>query len=390
MIRQLGIPTLFITLSAAETHWKPLLMSLGKLLNKKIYTNEELDEMTWNEKSRLIRSDPVTVARYFDYRVQQFFKTFLLASTSPLGVVEDFFYRIEFQQRGSPHIHGVLWIQNAPKFGTDKVETVEMFISNIISTSTSEPLVYYQRHRHSNYCRKSKKKECRFNFPIPPLKSTQILEPLEVDEQEMKFHKDNWALVSSRLKDLEKEDPQSADEFIHSLEMTEENYIKAIRSTLKEPRVFHKRDTDATRINGYSPSIMQAWQANHDIQYIIDAYACAMYIVSYISKGQRGMSHLLRRACEEARDKGSTIRSQVRSIGNKFSKNVEISAQEAAYLALQLPLRRSSTAFTFLNTSPADERPFLIKSDEQLKALPDDSEDIQCANVISRYRDRPP
>ena len=59
-------------------------------------------------------------------------------------------------------------------------------------------------------------------------------------------------------------------------------------------------------------------------------------------------------------------------------------------LALQLPLRRSSTAFTFLNTSPADERPFLIKSDEQLKALPDDSEDIQCANVISRYRDRPP
>lgn len=155
MIRQLGIPTLFITLSAAETHWKPLLMSLGKLLNKKIYTNEELDEMTWNEKSRLIRSDPVTVARYFDYRVQHFFKTFLLASTSPLGVVEDFFYRIEFQQRGSPHIHGVLWIQNAPKFGTDKVETVEKFISNIISTSTSEPLVNYQRHRHSNYCRKS-------------------------------------------------------------------------------------------------------------------------------------------------------------------------------------------------------------------------------------------
>ena len=40
-----------------------------------------------------------------------------------------------------------------------------------------------------------------------------------------------------------------------------------------------------------------------DIQYILDVYACAMYIVSYISKAQKRMSELLRKAVEEARGK---------------------------------------------------------------------------------------
>ena len=41
-----------------------------------------------------------------------------------------------------------------------------------------------------------------------------------------------------------------------------------------------------------------------DIQYILDVYACAVYIVNYISKGQKGMSELLREACAEAKKKG--------------------------------------------------------------------------------------
>lgn len=32
----------------------------------------------------------------------------------PLGEVSDYFWRVEFQQRGSLHIHALLWIKNAP------------------------------------------------------------------------------------------------------------------------------------------------------------------------------------------------------------------------------------------------------------------------------------
>ena len=44
----------------------------------------------------------------------------------------------------------------------------------------------------------------------------------------------------------------------------------------------------------------------------LDVYACAMYIVSYISKAQKGMSQLLQRACDEAREGNSSIKQQVK------------------------------------------------------------------------------
>jgi hypothetical protein len=41
--------------------------------------------------------------------------------------------------------------------------------------------------------------------------------------------------------------------------------------------------------------------ANMDIQFVLDVCACAVYIVSYISKSQKGMSDLLQTPCDEAK-----------------------------------------------------------------------------------------
>ena len=68
---------------------------------------------------------------------------------------------------------------------------------------------------------------------------------------------------------------------------------------------------------------------------------------------------------------------------------VEISAQEAAYLVLQIPMRRSSREFQFINTSHPDERTFLLKKLDKLKELPDNSPDIESDNLIKRYQRRP-
>ena len=48
-----------------------------------------------------------------------------------------------------------------------------------------------------------------------------------------------------------------------------------------------------------------------DIQYVLDPYACAVYILLYIAKGQRGMSKLLCKACEEAKEGNKNIVSKV-------------------------------------------------------------------------------
>ena len=58
------------------------------------------------------------------------------------------------------------------------------------------------------------------------------------------------------------------------------------------------------------------------------------------------------------------------------------------YFALQMPLKRSSLCFVFVNTSHPGERTFLLKHPEELKDLPGNSTDIASDNLIKRYRRR--
>lgn len=119
----------------------------------------------------------------------------------------------------------------------------------------------------------------------------------------------------------------SFDEFLKKIDLDFETYKLAICSSLKQEKVFLERQPNETRIIPYSPTLLKCWLANMDIQFILDPYACATYIVSYISKGQRGMSNLLHKACEEAKRCDSDMCQQVRRIGNQFLTHVEVGAQ---------------------------------------------------------------
>ena len=78
MIRQLGPATLFCSFSSAETQWIHLLRILGKLVDDKDYSDNELENLNWEGKCRLIQSDPVTCARHFDYQFSQFLNSRLV------------------------------------------------------------------------------------------------------------------------------------------------------------------------------------------------------------------------------------------------------------------------------------------------------------------------
>ena len=138
------------------------------------------------------------------------------------------------------------------------------------------------------------------------MRATEILYPLDSDIplHEMKQHKENWKTIQKQLNDLKKGELVTFNELL----VTENNYRLAIRSTLNSPTVFLKREPNELRINNYNPACFKAWRANMDIQFVLDVYACAMYIVSYISKAQKGMSDPLQQACAEARKGNSNIK----------------------------------------------------------------------------------
>ena len=207
-----------------------------------------IENLNWEEKCRLIQSDPVTCARHFDFQFNTFLKKFLLNEIAPLGKVKDWFYRVEYQQRGSPHVHMLIWLEDAPVFGVDKDEDVSSFIDKIITCrkpdddTTLLNLVNRQMHRHSHTCRKRGKSLCRFNYPQPPMRSTRILHPLEsVSESDVKILKDLWKDIKKKLNDLKEGVDITFDQHLENLGVSEERYILAIRSSLNSPTVFLKR-----------------------------------------------------------------------------------------------------------------------------------------------------
>ena len=94
-----------MSLSAADTRGTDLLKILAKLNNGVDYSDKDIEGLTWQEKTRLVQKDPLTCSRYFDQRVEKFLNTILKSDCEPTGKLRDFFYRVEFQQHGSPHIH---------------------------------------------------------------------------------------------------------------------------------------------------------------------------------------------------------------------------------------------------------------------------------------------
>ena len=393
MIRQLGLPQWFMSLSAADTKWNDLIIILGKLVDNKDYTDDLRDKkLTWQEITRLVSSDPVTCARYFNDRVQKFIQNVLKSEFHPLDVVQDYVYRVEFQHRGSPHIHMVVWINGGPRYGTEPDSLIEKYIDDHVSCSVDVPQVQsqyvdMQKHKHSRSCRKKGKALCRFGFPLPPLPKTTILEPYEGDQKE-KYSK-LYQSIKLELDQMKDGSDLSFEDFLIQMQCTYEEYIMAIQTSLKCAKLFLRRTLKEIRVNPYMKNLIHAWRANHDIQFVLDPYACAAYITDYITKTQKGMSTLLYNACKEARNGNDSLRKQVRFMGNQFLNATEICAQEAVYLALQLPLTKKTRQVVFINTSAPEDRTRLLKSEELLKELPENSTDIYSSNELIRYTQRP-
>ena len=126
--------------------------------------------MTWEQKVKLIQKDPLTCSRYFDHRVQQFIKIVLKGPHDCLGHITYYFYKVEFQQRGSPHIHMLMWVKDAPKYNShSKTEITEFVDSYLKCTSDDAKLqdfIPLQLHKHSRTCHKKEDKICRFGYPL--------------------------------------------------------------------------------------------------------------------------------------------------------------------------------------------------------------------------------
>ena len=340
MIKQLGPPTLFLTCSTAEWFSQPLLDHL-RIINKDV---PNIDNMT---PAELCCMDPVTVSMHFQQKWSAIFSKLIKDKSTPLfSEVEDHFWRIEYQSRGAPHVHCILWIKNAPILGKNTMEEVQDYISiictcampNADTSPTLHKLVQqFQVHKYNKYCTKSNKsravfyKKCHFGFPRPATSELKI----------------NDVIVCMAIS----------------------------KNNKPRKRLYHLSRNDSEQyINDYSPALLLANQANVDIQYIGHLGSrLPYYITDYITK------HELSEQDEMWQDiftSSKSLGANAMSFLMKSIKNRQDGANEAADRLLGHKLHSKSRQLRFADLAPVDRAKRVLKPAKELETIAQKNPDL--------------
>ena len=125
-VKQLGPFHIFFTFSCGEMRWTEIFLSLFKRKGYKVvipddwngnedelrvegdklwtFVNEKMSE----SKHKLFKDYSFLITRLFDARVKSFIKNILMGPGKDKISFKYYSYRVEFQARGMPHIHGTV------------------------------------------------------------------------------------------------------------------------------------------------------------------------------------------------------------------------------------------------------------------------------------------
>ena len=417
MVKQLGLPTFFLTLSCADLRWNELVSIISKL-NGLNLSEEDIEALSYFDRCKILNSNPVLLARHFQYRVEVFFKEIVL--DGPLGKVKYYVIRVEFQFRGSPHVHSFVWVVDAPILTKDTKDQYKLFIDQIVKVYLPDPsetpelhnlVETYQKHTHSRTCRKYKNKACRFGFGRLFTDQTIIADPLPAEmsniERENKLSQRETILnkvkqyIDTELNpnkvnflDQTKSDfkvLKNISEILNELELTESEYYEALSiSSDNDFQIHFRHPPNSCFINNYFYEGLLAWNANLDIQPVINHYKAVTYMCAYFSKSEDETSEAMKQAAKDACNMNKNNFEQMKSIARAYTTKRECSVQEAVYHVMpELWLRKCSPGVLFANSNLPEHRYKMCLNEEEIKELPEDSTNIFKKNMIDRYMDRP-
>lgn len=382
MIDKLGLPTIFFTHSAADGHWPELAQLICK-------DNPESS----SSRSKAVRENPAIADWFFYERITKFVQMYYV---NLLGAT-DYWLRFEWQHRGSPHVHGLAWLPNAPDAENllscdtssqllDAVDGVIAYVDELVSTmnpgipaagsdvenvvpkSKTNPHVCNrsygeitdigedlvdlvatcQRHTRcsTSYCLKKKKgkQECRFGFPKPLQPTTSVT---------------------------------SQDD--------------------GEPVVLTARNDGL--LNGYNPVQLSAWRANVDMQYVVSRQKVTKYVAKYATKSEprsKALREVYRSVMKNISDDGTPLKVVQKLLTSTVGER-DFSAQETCHLLLMLPMVNSSRDVVVLslegtrevNDTLEENKPVTLESQlDQYCARPGTSEfdRLPLLGFVERYK----
>ena len=322
MIREWGSPTLFLTFSCAEYESPDITEFLRKINHVPLSNNI----------GKLCVEDPVSVSRKFSLKFHAFLRKVILKG-QVLGIVDHFYWKEEYQNRGAPHYHVLLWIRDAPVIDRDDPEKVldwiqERITCHILDENSSPELhrlvTRYQLHKCSKYCKRRKRcgkttfiTRCRFGFPRLVCDAAQ-LNPVQ---ESLKSHNRIYQLV---------------------------------------------RTGSETKVNDYNPLLLMLWKANIDIQFVAEAsLALAHYVSGYVTKAERSnMQEIWRKVSDN-----KNINSRLWSFGIRSLRFRECGLYEASDLLPGDHLTEKSNTVKWVDVCMPHKRSRRLKNHKVLQEM---------------------
>ena len=142
-----------------------------------------------------------------------------------------------------------------------------------------------QRHSHTQTYRK-KGTSCRFHYPKLPADKTLIAKSTDEEKEPVKVAEQNAKYIDILKKMHDTLSDQSATQkslrdILSQAVISYEDYHSALKISKRERTVGLKRKPSEINTNYYNPHFLEA---NIDVQYCLDPYACISYMVALYHK----------------------------------------------------------------------------------------------------------
>ena len=338
MVDTLGLPTIFFTHSSADTQWP----ELARLI---CHDNPYSSAC----RNSAFFDNPAIADWFFHHRITKYIDTFYVGV---LGAT-DYWVRFEWQHRGSPHVHGVAWLPDAPNVKdltseheatvAAAKESIIQYVDRLVSTvnpaiaadgsdadqaplpktkpqhicnkayaevkdydqDLKDLIATCQRHTRCSaaYCLKTGrggKQECRFGYP-EPLQAETTITMVEGDP----------VLVTKRNDPL---------------------------------------------VNDHNTTQLSTWRGNVDMKVCVSRRKVIDYVAKYATKSEP-RSKALREVYSNIVKKGDdcNITKVAQKIMISSVAERDYSAQETGHLLLQLPMYTASWDFVPLSLDGSRE-----------------------------------
>ena len=128
-----------------------------------------------------------------------------------------------------------------------------------------------------------------------------------------------------------------------------DDYILAIKKTRKHgSTVLLQRDVDEIFVNNFNPEWLINWNANLDIQPVMDFFAVITYVTDCWAKPDKGITPYLKEAAENLKDEPDQ-KKRCQQMANTFMTYRQMGEAEAYYKILSnLTLKYSSVDTVFI------------------------------------------